>query len=102
MPSHQIKKAEKYIVVSTSGKTPKAIELIQQLVALSPKLIAFYGKDCGELEFICDVECIGDGSSMIKETVTTSHPNESLDDVKNLVELWYFHELGEHFELIEV
>lgn len=102
MSNSQIKEAKKYIVVSKAGNSPEAIQLIQTLVQLEPRLISFHGKDCGDLEAICDIECVGDGTGSVKEITTTSHPNEPLADVINMVELWDIQEIGEKFELIEI
>jgi hypothetical protein len=92
-------RAEKYLVVSINGNTAEAKKLIHELVQQSPRLIAFYGKRCVELETLCDIECVGNVGGPINETTTTSHPAEPIGDVINFVELWDIQEIGESFGL---
>jgi hypothetical protein len=97
-----IKQSKKYLVVSKSGNTSEGCEIIRTLVTKSPKLIAFIGKDCAELEEICDEYCVGDGSQPVEGIVTTSHPNESLNEVTDFVERWELDSIGKAFELVEI
>jgi predicted CopG family antitoxin len=102
MPIPYLKKAEKYLVISKTGHTSSMSELIQKLIEHRPRLIAFYGKDCSLLEDICDEEIVGDGREPLLEITTTSHPDETLENVINLVELWDIKEIGKIFELVEL
>lgn len=97
----QIKQSKKYLVVSKSGNTPSADEMIQSLVKYEPRLIAFFGKDCALLEDICDEYCVGDGQSP-KEIITSSHPDEPIQDVSNFVANFEHQTIGKTFELVEI
>jgi hypothetical protein len=74
----------KFLVVSESGNTPTAVAKIRELVRKNPVLVAFHGKDCVALEEVCDGFCANQEEGL--EIVTTSHPSESLHEVKEFVE----------------
>ncbi len=49
-------------------------------------LVAVIGKDCEKIEDIIDELIVGDGSNSERFIVTTSHPDESLQDVVEFAE----------------
>ncbi len=49
-------------------------------------LVAFIGKDCAKIEDIIDELIVGNGSNSERFIVTTSHQDESLQDVVEFAE----------------
>ena len=45
------------------------------------RLIAIVGDDCAGMEDVVDELIVGDGSDKSRFSVTTSHPDEPLEDV---------------------
>ncbi len=52
------------------------------------RLIAVYGEGCALIEDIIDEIVVGDGSQDDRFIVTSSHPNESFEDVLGFAASW--------------
>lgn len=73
---------------------------LEALVHADPALIAIHGKDCELLEDICDETCVGDATGPIYGATTTSHPDESLEEVIEFARMFGKDEYGEEVELV--
>ncbi len=73
-------KHSKVVLVSRNKYSPETDDLILSLLEKGYELFCVVGEDCEIIEDVIDELAIGDGSSP-KQVTTTSHPNESLDEV---------------------
>lgn len=64
-------------------------------------LAAVVGQGCARVEDIIDEIVVGDGSSEARFPCTTSHPDESFEDVLNMGETWEF-ERGDPVEEVRL
>lgn len=88
----------KILIISESGKIGDATAIFQGCLTKQPRLIAIFGKDCGALEDICD-QIIEESDSFV---TTTSHPDESLEDVIAMVKIFDHADLGEQYEVVKI
>lgn len=70
-----------FIVACENGRTLEVEQVLADLVKKDPKWIAIVGDDCILLENICDEMIVGDGTGPARDIVTTSHPEESAEEV---------------------
>jgi hypothetical protein len=63
-------------------------QFVEQCLRDEVSLIAVVGSGCGRIEDIIDEIVVGDGSDPERFVCTTSHPDETLDDVVNMVQHW--------------
>lgn len=70
----------KVVLVSESGYSKKHDELLISFLDKGYELFCVVGKDCALWEDIMDELAVGDGSAP-RFIVTTSHPDEPLEDV---------------------
>lgn len=61
---------------------------VEQCLADGVSLIAIVGPGCSRIEDIIDEIVVGDGSNPERFLCTTSHPDEPLDDVRNMARWW--------------
>ncbi|MDM7861219.1 hypothetical protein QTP81_13670 [Alteromonas sp. ASW11-36] len=73
-------KHSKVVLVSKNKYSSETDDLILSLLEQGYELFCVVGEDCEKIEDVIDELAIGDGSSP-KRVTTTSHPNESLDEV---------------------
>ena len=85
-------------MVSESGMSNEAEVMLRHHVSERPRIIAIFGKDCRAIEDLCDQ--ISDELEIF--VVTTSHPDESLDDVISMIKTFDRDELGEKFETVKI
>jgi len=75
----------KVVLISKSGYSPEKEQLLLDLIAEPIALFCAVGQDCEKWEDVMDELCVGDGSDPVS-IVTTSHPDESADDVIKFAE----------------
>lgn len=90
----------KFLVISENGNSSAAAAQIKELVKKNPVLVAFHGKDCVALEGVCDGFCENQEEGM--EIVTTSHPTETLHEVREFIEDHQAEYLGRQFLTFKV
>ncbi len=90
----------KFLVISENGNSAAATAQIKELVKRNPVLVAFHGKDCVALEDVCDGFCENQEEGM--EIVTTSHPTETLHEVREFIEEHQAEYLGRQFLTFKV
>jgi len=66
----------------------KLRRFVEQCILECVELIAIVGPGCAELENEIDWLVIGDGSADARFVVTSSHPEESIDDVLEFAAGW--------------
>lgn len=62
---------------------PSLETFVEDCLRDSVILIAVVGPDCGRVENVIDELVVGDGSDDKRSVTTTSHPDETLDEVKD-------------------
>lgn len=73
-------KHSRAVLVSKNKYSPELDELILSLFDRGYELFCVVGEDCELIEDIIDELAVGDASEP-KEVITTSHPNQSLEEV---------------------
>lgn len=81
-------------LVSSSGRIPAMDALLEELAQQNHALLSVVGKDCALLEDIMDECCVGNGSDP-SWTVTTSHPDASVEEVIEFARNWSSDDQGE-------
>ena len=72
--------AEKIVLNCRTGYRPELVALVAQFAKDGVKFVGVLGPDCARVEDIIDDLCVGDGSQPYF-MVTTSHPNERIEEV---------------------
>lgn len=65
-------------------------DFIEQCLCDGVSIIAVVGPGCARIEDIIDEIVVGDGSDRSRFVCTTSHPDEPIGDVLNMIENWEF------------
>jgi len=95
--------AKKVIVFSRNGYTEKHDDLLNRLIDEKILLFCAVGKDCKLYEEIMDELFVGKGDERDFDLITTSHPDETLDDVIQFAEMVDIAEIdNEKIKIIEV
>jgi len=77
------------IVLQLPLKEPSQLpEFVEQCLRDQVTLIAIIGDGCAAIEDEIDDLIVGDGSDETRFITTTSHPDESLEDVMEFAEFW--------------
>ncbi len=63
-------------------------DFVEQCLRDRVSLVAVIGQGCQRIEDILDALVVGDGSDPDRFLCTTSHPDESLDEVLQFVRTW--------------
>jgi hypothetical protein len=74
------KNGNKVVLVSKSGYSPDKDPILLDLIAEPIALFCALGLGCEKWEYVMDELCVGDGSNPVF-IPTTSHPDESVEDV---------------------
>lgn len=72
---------KKLILHCSQGVPANLNQMVADFVRDRVTFVAVCGKDCARTEDTIDEICVGDGRNPYS-LLTSSHPNESLDDVK--------------------
>jgi len=78
--------AKKVILLSISGYSAENDALLSQLINEKIRLFCAAGKDCAIWEESMDALFVGEGDEKDFEMMTTSHPNETFDEVMQFAE----------------
>jgi len=79
----------KKVILSTNKKYNSEHEdLLASLVERKIELFCAIGEDCENWEEALDSACFNEKGEEIGFIVTTSHPNETLEEVKEFAEQW--------------
>jgi len=73
-------KLRKLILNCPEGYKPELDALLEHFIRNGLVYVGVVGKDCEKIEDIIDEIVVGDGSETRPFVLTTSHPNESVDD----------------------
>ncbi len=84
-----MKYAKKIVLNSTSGYRQELDALVEVFKKEGVKFIGVAGVEASRLEDIIDELCVGDGSTPY-EMLTSSHPNETLEEVIEFAEMLGF------------
>jgi hypothetical protein len=63
-------------------------KFVEQCIKDCVSLVAIFGPDCEKVEDLIDDFIVGDGSDETRHFCTSAHPNESLTEVLEMVEVW--------------
>jgi hypothetical protein len=77
---------KKIILKCSTGYKPSLVPLIEAFLTDGVALVATIGTDCEKVEGIIDELVVGDGSNAGRFLTTTSHPDETLEEVIEFVE----------------
>ncbi len=83
-----MKLARKIILHSPLSDERLLDQFVENCLRDEVSLIAVVGPGCERIEDIIDEIVVGDGSESDRFVCTTSHPDEPLSDVVNMVEYW--------------
>lgn len=81
----------KVVLISNSGYKKEHNDLLQELIENEIELFCVVGIECQEWEEAMDLLCADLDANDIKPNAfcnTTSHPNESVEDVIKFAESW--------------
>ncbi|WP_299843105.1 hypothetical protein [uncultured Roseovarius sp.] len=84
----------KYILHSPLSDVTRLDTFIENCLTEGVSLIAVFGSGSAELEDMIDEIIVGDGKDDSRFICTTSHPNETFDDVLSFVEAWELNDGG--------
>jgi len=73
--------SSRVVLMSRSGSTEQLNVLVEQFLRSRVRLIAVVGVNCGPIEDKIDEMVVGDGSDESRFILTTSHPDETLQQV---------------------
>lgn len=77
------------VVLQVPLKNNEALEqFVEDCLRDRVVLIAIVGDGCSEIETLIDEIIVGDGSDPERFITTTSHPEESIQDVMNLAKVF--------------
>ena len=76
-----MKYSEKVVLQCPAGYRMGLDALVEQFVADGVKFVAVVGQDCGQVEDIIDELVVGDGTDLSRFILTSSHPDETIEDV---------------------
>ena len=80
--------AKKVILVTDTSYSSEHDEILKSLIARKIDLFCAVGKDCEKWEEALDWLCIGKNGEEIGFVTTTSHPDETLKEVKEFANQW--------------
>lgn len=83
-----MKFARKVILHSPVSDEELLDTFVEQCLRDKVSIIAVFGPGSSRLEDIIDEIVVGDGSHPERFVCTTSHPDEPLEDVFNMLESW--------------
>ena len=95
--------SRKVILLSENGYSEKHDALLKSLIDEKILLFCAVGKDCQLWEDIMDELFIGEGEERDFDIITTSHPNETLEEVITFAEIFEFEGIDNHeIKIIEL
>jgi hypothetical protein len=76
------------ILHAPNWDNPKLDAFVEDCLRAGVVLVCVVGDDCQRVEDIIDEIVVGDGSDLSRFLNTTSHPAESLDEVREFATAW--------------
>ena len=80
--------AQKIILHAPPWHSPRLEAFVEKCIQDEVVLVCVIGNDCARVEDVIDELVVGDGSDPGRFLNTTSHPNESIDEVRKFAEAW--------------
>ncbi len=80
--------AQRIILHAPPRDSPALPEFVEACIRDKVVLVCIVGEDCQKVEDVIDELIVGDGSDPDRFLVTTSHADESLDEVRAFAEDW--------------
>ncbi|KQN04632.1 hypothetical protein ASE85_06365 [Sphingobium sp. Leaf26] len=80
--------ARKIILHSPISDETLLDDFVERCLQAEVSLVAIVGPGCSQLEDLIDEIVVGDGSVTDRFLCTTSHSDETYDDVLNMVKHW--------------
>ena len=80
--------AQKIILHAPLWHSPKLEAFVEKCIQDKVALVCVIGNDCAKVEDVIDELVVGDGSDPSRFLTTTSHPNESIAEVRAFAEAW--------------
>ena len=93
--------AKKVVLVSKGGYNTSHNDVLQSLIERRICLFCAVGKDCELWEDVMDELAVGPSGEYAWHVTTTSHPNESIEEVIEFAKLFHLDE-PTSVEIIEV
>lgn len=78
-------KPSKIVLRASPDGEAKLDRFVEECIRNGVKLIAVVGRDCARIEDVIDEIVVGDGSDQSRFILTSSHANETLEDVIEFV-----------------
>jgi|ERR1700683_4982482 hypothetical protein len=72
--------SKKVVLSCPTGSTPGLESLVEDFIKQGVTFVAVVGEDCSRIEDIIDETVVGDGSDDKRFILTSSHPNQTVDD----------------------
>jgi len=88
METNQNSTAKKVILSTNKKYSPEYKDLLAELVERKIELFCAIGEECEIWEEALDSACFNEKGKEIGFVVTTSHPNETLEEVKEFAKQW--------------
>jgi len=80
--------AQKIILHAPPWHSPKLEAFVKKCIQDSVVLVCVVGDDCARVEDVIDELVVNDGSDPSRFLNTTSHPDESIAEVRAFAEAW--------------
>ena len=80
--------AQRIVLHAPAWDSPALAEFVEACLRDRVVLVCVVGSDCARVEDVIDELVVGDGTDPSRFLTTTSHPDESLEDVKAFAEAW--------------
>jgi hypothetical protein len=97
------KNGKRVVLFSINGYSEQHDALLRQLIDEKINLFCAVGKDCKLWEEIVDELFVGEGEERDFELITTSHPDETFDEVIQFAETFHFEGIdNEKIRIIQV
>jgi len=88
MEANQNSRAKKVILSTNKKYSSEYNDLLASLIERKIELFCAVGEDCVNWEEALDSACFNEKGEEIGFVVTTSHPNETLKEVKEFAKQW--------------
>lgn len=80
--------AQKIVLYAPPWCSPKLEAFVEKCIRDKVVLVCVVGNDCVRVEDVIDELVVGDGSDASRFLNTTSHPDESIAEVRAFAEAW--------------
>ena len=87
-PQSEMQYAQRIILHAPSWHSPKLEAFVEKCIQDRVVLVCAIGGDCARVEDVIDEIVVGDGTDPSRFFITTSHPDESIAEVRKFAEAW--------------